>query len=144
MIFIFYRDISYLFSIELFYLEIILQININIERSSNVFFSCCRRASSATTYNPNNFSSNVQRTVQPTTQRGITYVSGSARPFTSTTRLPNSSSSGSDSSTTARPKSGKKNDYDYAYYDNTGGLEYDGVDLEHVTSNKESTKIARN
>jgi hypothetical protein len=67
-------------------------------------------------------------------------VSGSARPFIST-KVPNSSSGGN---TTARPKSGKKNDYDYAYYDNTGGLEYDGVDLEHVTSNKESTKIARN
>ncbi|XP_011881394.1 PREDICTED: GATA zinc finger domain-containing protein 14 isoform X2 [Vollenhovia emeryi] len=105
-----------------------------------------RRASSATTYNPNNFSSNAPRTAQPTTTpRGITYVSGSARPFTSTTRLPSSSgSSNSGSSTTARPKSGKKNDYDYAYYDTTGGLEYDGVDLEHVTSNKESTKIARN
>ncbi|KAM0729038.1 hypothetical protein ACS0PU_004392 [Formica fusca] len=99
-----------------------------------------RRPSSATTYNPNSFSSSAQRANQPTTtQRGITYVSGSARPFTSTTRLPSSSSS-----TTARPKSGKKNDYDYAYYDNTGGVEYDGVDLEHVTSNKESTKIARN
>lgn len=97
-----------------------------------------RRPSSATTYNPNSFSSSAQRANQPTTtQRGITYVSGSARPFTSTTRLPSSS-------TTARPKSGKKNDYDYAYYDNTGGVEYDGVDLEHVTSNKESTKIARN
>lgn len=106
-----------------------------------VFLSGCRRVSSPTTYNPNSFSSIAQRTVQPTTPRGITYVSGSARPFTSTTRLPNSSSS---SSTTARPKSGKKNDYDYAYYDNTSGLEYDGVDLEHVTSNKESTKIARN
>ncbi|KYM81437.1 hypothetical protein ALC53_08205 [Atta colombica] len=104
-----------------------------------------RRLSSATTYNPNNFNSNAQRTVQSTTTpRGITYVSGSARPFTSTTRLPSSSSSNSASSTTARPKSGKKNDYDYAYYDSTGGLEYDGVDLEHVTSNKESTKIARN
>ncbi|CAL1679176.1 unnamed protein product [Lasius platythorax] len=99
-----------------------------------------RRSSSATTYNPNSFSSSAQRAGQPTTTpRGITYVSGSARPFTSTTRLPSSGSS-----TTARPKSGKKNDYDYAYYDNTGGLEYDGVDLEHVTSNKESTKIARN
>ncbi|XP_077278830.1 uncharacterized protein LOC143906554 [Temnothorax americanus] len=109
-----------------------------------------RRSSIATTYNPNSFSPNAQRAVQPTTTpRGITYVSGSARPFSSTTRLPSSSSSsggggGSGSSTTARPKSGKKNDYDYAYYDNTGGLEYDGVDLEHVTSNKESTKIARN
>lgn len=105
-----------------------------------------RSASSATTYNPNTFNSNAQRTVQPTTTpRGATYVSGSARPFTSTTRLPSSSSNGgSGSSTTARPKSGKKNDYDYAYYDSTGGLEYDGVDLEHVTSNKESTKIARN
>ncbi|XP_029179103.1 GATA zinc finger domain-containing protein 14-like isoform X2 [Nylanderia fulva] len=99
-----------------------------------------RRPSSATTYNPNNFSSSSQRAHQPTTTtpRGITYVSGSARPFTSTTRLPSSSS------TTARPKSSKKNDYDYAYYDNTGGVEYDGVDLEHVTSNKESTKITRN
>ncbi|KYQ54525.1 hypothetical protein ALC60_06549 [Trachymyrmex zeteki] len=103
-----------------------------------------RRPSSATTYNPNNFNSNVQRTAQTTTPRGVTYVSGSARPFTSTTRLPSSSSSNSASSTTVRPKSGKKNDYDYAYYDSTGGLEYDGVDLEHVTSNKESTKIARN
>ncbi|XP_011634005.1 probable serine/threonine-protein kinase clkA [Pogonomyrmex barbatus] len=103
-----------------------------------------RRPSNPTTYNPNNFNSNAQRTVQPTTTpRGATYVSGSARPFSSTTRLP-SSNSNSGSSTTARPKSGKKNDYDYAYYDNTGGLEYDGVDLEHVTSNKESTKIARN
>ncbi|XP_025156399.1 DEP domain-containing protein DDB_G0279099 isoform X2 [Harpegnathos saltator] len=87
-------------------------------------------------------SSGAQRAGQPTTTpRGVTYVSGSARPFTSTTRLP---SSGGGSSTTARPKSSKKNDYDYAYYDNAGGLEYDGVDLEHVTSNKESTKIARN
>lgn len=103
-------------------------------------FFCYRRPSSATTYNPNSFSSSAQRASQSTTTpRGITYVSGSARPFTSTTRLPSSSSS-----TTARPKSGKKNDYDYAYYDNAGGLEYDGVDLEHVTSNKESTKITRN
>ncbi|EZA53876.1 hypothetical protein DMN91_011092 [Ooceraea biroi] len=103
-----------------------------------------RRPSSATTYNPNNFSSSAQRKGQPTTTpRGVTYVSASARPFTSTTKLPSSSNSNSNSNTTARPKSGKKNDYDYAYYDN-GGLEYDGVDLEHVTSNKESTKIARN
>ncbi|XP_014485832.1 PREDICTED: probable serine/threonine-protein kinase clkA [Dinoponera quadriceps] len=104
-----------------------------------------RRASSATTYNPNTFSSSAQRIGQPTTTaRGVTYVSGSARPFSSTTRLPSSNGSNGGSSTTPRPKSGKKNDYDYAYYDNAGGLEYDGVDLEHVTSNKESTKIARN
>ncbi|KAG7197118.1 hypothetical protein KM043_007209 [Ampulex compressa] len=96
-----------------------------------------RRASSVTTYNPNGYNSNTQRPAQsPTTARGSAYVSGSARPFTSTTKFP--------SSTTARPKSGKKNDYDYAYYDNAGGLEYDGLDLEHVTGNKESSKIARN
>ncbi|XP_033320282.1 putative uncharacterized protein DDB_G0282499 isoform X2 [Bombus vosnesenskii] len=96
-----------------------------------------RRISTATTYNPNNFNSNTQRSSQsPTTPRESTYVSGSARPFSSTTRLP--------STTTTRPKSGKKNDYDYAYYDNTAGLEYDSLDLEHVTGNKESTKIARN
>lgn len=96
-----------------------------------------RRISTATTYNPNNFNSNTQRSPQtPTTPRESTYVSGSARPFSSTTRLP--------STTTTRPKSGKKNDYDYAYYDNTAGLEYDSLDLEHVTGNKESTKIARN
>ncbi|XP_076684704.1 uncharacterized protein LOC143377376 [Andrena cerasifolii] len=95
-----------------------------------------RRISTATTYNPNTFNSNTQRPPQsPTTPRGSTYVSGSARPFSST-RLPNT--------TTPRPKSGKKNDYDYAYYDNTAGLEYDSLDLEHVTGNKESTKIARN
>ncbi|KOC67694.1 hypothetical protein WH47_11095 [Habropoda laboriosa] len=96
-----------------------------------------RRISTATTYNPSNFNSNTQRPPQPpTTPRGSTYVSGSARPFSSTTRLP--------STTTPRPKSGKKSDYDYAYYDNTAGLEYDSLDLEHVTGNKESTKIARN
>ncbi|CAK9826751.1 hypothetical protein ANTRET_LOCUS4538 [Anthophora retusa] len=96
-----------------------------------------RRISTATTYNPNSFNSNTQRPPQsPTTPRGSTYVSGSARPFSSTTRLP--------STTTSRPKSGKKSDYDYAYYDNTAGLEYDSLDLEHVTGNKESTKIARN
>ncbi|XP_053989475.1 probable serine/threonine-protein kinase clkA [Hylaeus volcanicus] len=96
-----------------------------------------RRLSTVTTYNPNSFNSNTQRPPQsPTTVRGSTYVSGSARPFSSTTRLP--------PTTTARPKSGKKNDYDYAYYDNTAGLEYDSLDLEHVTGNKESTKIARN
>ncbi|XP_076235681.1 uncharacterized protein LOC143180040 [Calliopsis andreniformis] len=96
-----------------------------------------RRISTATTYNPNTFNSNTQRPPQsPTTPRGSTYVSGSARPFSSTTRLPNT--------TTPRPKSGKKNDYDYAYYDNTAGLEYDSLDLEHVTGNKESTKITRN
>jgi hypothetical protein len=116
---------------------IILHTALNERRSLITLFFHCRRSSSATTYNPNTFSSNSQRTVQPTTTpRGITYVSGSARPFTSTTS--------SSSNTTARSKSGKKNDYDYAYYDSTGALEYDGVDLEHVTSNKESTKIARN
>lgn len=94
-----------------------------------------RRISAATTYNPNNFNSNTQKTSQSsTTPRTSTYVSGSARPFSSTTRLP----------TTGRPKSGKKSDYDYAYYDNTAALEYDSLDLEHVTGNKESTKIARN
>lgn len=109
------------------------------------FYFFYRRPSSATTYNPNSFNPNAQRNGQPTTTpRGGTYVSGSARPFTSTTKLPNSSNASSNSNTTAQAKSGKKNDYDYAYYDNTGGLEYDGVDLEHVTSNKESTKIARN
>ncbi|XP_043528959.1 GATA zinc finger domain-containing protein 14-like [Frieseomelitta varia] len=96
-----------------------------------------RRISTVTTYNPNIFNSNTQRPPQsPTTPRESTYVSGSARPFSSTTRLP--------STTTPRPKSGKKNDYDYAYYDNTAGLEYDSLDLEHVAGNKESTKIARN
>lgn len=110
----------------------------------------CRRPASATTYNPNTFSPGGQRIGQSTTTpRGVTYVSGSARPFSSTTRLPAAVGGGNGgvggSSTTARPtKSSKKNDYDYAYYDNAGGLEYDGVDLEHVTSNKESTKIARN
>ncbi|XP_029052307.2 uncharacterized protein DDB_G0283357-like isoform X2 [Osmia bicornis bicornis] len=95
------------------------------------------RVSTVTTYNPNSFNSNTQKASQPqTTPRASTYVSGSARPFSSTTRLA--------SSTTQRPKSGKKNDYDYAYYDNTAGLEYDSLDLEHVTGNKESTKIARN
>ncbi|XP_076758119.1 uncharacterized protein LOC143427680 [Xylocopa sonorina] len=97
-----------------------------------------RRISTATTYNPNSFNSNTQRPPQsPTTSRGSTYVSGSARPFSSTTRL-------ASSTTTPRPKTGKKNDYDYAYYDNTAGLEYDALDLEQVTRNKESTKIARN
>ncbi|XP_078042225.1 uncharacterized protein LOC144472766 [Augochlora pura] len=98
-----------------------------------------RRVSSVTTYNPNNLNnpSNTQRPpVSSTTARSSSYVSGSARPFSSTTRLP--------STTTPRPKSGKKSDYDYAYYDNTAGLEYDSLDLEHVTGNKESTKIARN
>ncbi|KAK9301750.1 hypothetical protein QLX08_005965 [Tetragonisca angustula] len=96
-----------------------------------------RRISTVTTYNPNIFNSNTQRPPQsPTTPRESTYVSGSARPFSSTTRLP--------STTTPRPKSGKKNDYDYAYYDNTAGLEYDSLDLEHVAGNKESTKITRN
>ncbi|XP_076300058.1 uncharacterized protein LOC143218629 [Lasioglossum baleicum] len=94
-----------------------------------------RRASSATTYNPSNaFNSNTQRPpASPTTVRGSSYVSGSARPFSSTTRLP--------PTTTRRPKSGKKNDYDYAYYDNenTAALEYDSFD-----GDKESTKIARN
>ncbi|KOX78947.1 hypothetical protein WN51_10159, partial [Melipona quadrifasciata] len=96
-----------------------------------------RRISTVTTYNPNNFNSNTQRPPQsPTTPRESTYVSGSARPFSSTTRLPSTT-------TPPRPKSGKKNDYDYAYYDNTAGLEYDSLDLEHVAGNKESTKIAR-
>ncbi|XP_003701171.2 uncharacterized protein LOC100875735 [Megachile rotundata] len=96
-----------------------------------------RRVSTVTTYNPNSYDSNTQKPAQPrTTPRASTYVSGSARPFSSTSRLPNT--------TTPRPKSGKKNDYDYAYYDNTAGLEYDSLDLEHVTGNKESTKIARN
>lgn len=96
-----------------------------------------RRISTATTYNPNTFNSNTQRPPQnPTTPRGSTYVSGSARPFSSTTKLP--------VTTTPRPRSGKKSDYDYAYYDNTAGLEYDSLDLEHVAGNKESAKIARN
>ncbi|OAD60082.1 hypothetical protein WN48_06666 [Eufriesea mexicana] len=96
-----------------------------------------RRISTATTYNPNTFNSNTQRPPQSaTTPRGSTYVSGSAKPFSSTTKLPNT--------TTPRSKSGKKTDYDYAYYDNTAGLEYDSLDLEHVTGIKESTKIARN
>ncbi|XP_017893080.1 GATA zinc finger domain-containing protein 14-like [Ceratina calcarata] len=95
-----------------------------------------RKISTATTYNPNTFYSNSQRQQSPTTPKASTYVSGSARPFSSTTRLP--------TTTSPKPKSGKKNDYDYAYYDNIAGLEYDSLDLEHVTGNKESTKIARN
>lgn len=41
---------------------------------------------------------------------------------------------------TTHAKISKKNDYDYAYYDN-GPLEYDNIELEHVGSNKESVKI---
>ncbi|XP_043504167.1 GATA zinc finger domain-containing protein 14-like [Polistes fuscatus] len=96
-----------------------------------------RRQASATTYNPSSFNSNTQKPSSiNTTPRSSTYVSGSARPFTSTTRFI--------SSTTVRPKSGKKNDYDYAYYDNAGGPEYDGLELEQVTGNKESSKLSRN
>ncbi|XP_066584510.1 GATA zinc finger domain-containing protein 14-like [Prorops nasuta] len=94
-----------------------------------------RRAVSATTYNPTNFNTNTQQrsSPNPTTPRATTYVSGSARPFTSTTRFLDN--------TTAKPKSGKKNDYDYAYYDNAAPLEYDALE---DAGNKESSKITRN
>ncbi|XP_015591999.1 probable serine/threonine-protein kinase clkA isoform X1 [Cephus cinctus] len=95
-----------------------------------------RRSPGPSTYSPSTFSANTQRPQQSqTTARGATFVSGSARPFSTTKSL---------DATTAKPKSTKKNDYDYAYYDNAGTLEYDGLDLEHVNDNKESSKIARN
>ncbi|XP_034952647.1 GATA zinc finger domain-containing protein 14-like [Chelonus insularis] len=94
-----------------------------------------RRTAAPTTYNPNNF--NYRGSQQySTTPRGSTYNSGSTRPFSSTPTFTDD--------TTSKPKSTKKNDYDYAYYDNVGALEYDGLDLENVARNKESSKIARN
>ncbi|KAG8039643.1 hypothetical protein G9C98_000372 [Cotesia typhae] len=93
-----------------------------------------RRTAAPTTYNPNNFHRTQQQ--YSTTQKAATYASGTAKPFSSTPAFIDA--------TTPRPKSTKKNDYDYAYYDNTGGLEYDGLDLENVARNKESSKIARN
>lgn len=96
-----------------------------------------RKTGAPTTYNPNSFNTNNQRAAQSqTNSRRTTYVSHSARPFSTTQSFTES--------TTLKPtKTGKKNDYDYAYYDNTGALEYDGIELEHVTGNKESSKITR-
>ncbi|XP_012288535.1 probable serine/threonine-protein kinase clkA [Orussus abietinus] len=95
-----------------------------------------RRTGAPSTYNPNTFVSTQRPQAAQTTPRSTTYVSGSARPFSTTARF--------SEATTPKPKTGKKNDYDYAYYDNVGTLEYDGLDLEHVTGNKESAKISRN
>ncbi|XP_015116970.1 homeobox protein 5 [Diachasma alloeum] len=95
-----------------------------------------RRNGSPTTYNPVSFNGNNQRGIQQqTTPRPSTYNS-SARPFSTTAKFTDA--------TTSRSKSPKKNDYDYAYYDNAGALEYDGLDLEHVAGGKESAKISRN
>ncbi|XP_046744125.1 homeobox protein 2-like isoform X2 [Diprion similis] len=68
------------------------------------------------------------------------FVSATPRPFTSTTR----SVDRRQESATAKSKTEKKNDYDYAYYDNAGALEYDGVDLEQVTGSRDTAKVARN
>ncbi|XP_063989332.1 GATA zinc finger domain-containing protein 14 isoform X2 [Diachasmimorpha longicaudata] len=94
-----------------------------------------RRNGSPTTYNPSSFNGNNHRDVQATTSRSVTYNS-SARPFSTTAKFTDA--------TTSQNKSSKKNDYDYAYYDNAGALEYDGLDLEHVAGGKESSKISRN
>ncbi|XP_011312084.1 probable serine/threonine-protein kinase clkA [Fopius arisanus] len=94
-----------------------------------------RRNGSPTTYNPVSFNGNNQRGTQQQTTRSSTH-SSSARPFSTTAKFTDA--------TTPRPKAPKKNDYDYAYYDNAGTLEYDGLDLEHVAGGKESAKIARN
>lgn len=100
---------------------------------TNIF----RKTGAPTTYNPNSFNTNNHRTSQSqTNSRGTTYVSHSARPFSTTPGL-------TESTTLKSTKTGKKNDYDYAYYDNAGPLEYDGIELEHVTGNKESSKISR-
>lgn len=76
-----------------------------------------------------------QQSQQSTTSRSATSVSGNS--FGST-------NAAFTDSTSPKPKSTKKNDYDYAYYDNAGGAEYDGLDLDHVARNKESSKISRN
>ncbi|XP_051170517.1 probable serine/threonine-protein kinase DDB_G0282963 [Leptopilina boulardi] len=94
-----------------------------------------RKTGAPTTYNPNSFNTNNHRSSQ-TNSRGTTHVSHSARPFSTTPSF-------TESTTLKATKTGKKNDYDYAYYDNAGALEYDGIELEHVTGNKESSKISR-
>ncbi|XP_046421825.1 GATA zinc finger domain-containing protein 14-like isoform X1 [Neodiprion fabricii] len=68
------------------------------------------------------------------------FVSATPRPFTSTTRTVDRRQE----STTAKSKSEKKNDYDYAYYDNAGALEYDGIDLEQVGGSRDTAKVTRN
>ncbi|OXU20258.1 hypothetical protein TSAR_001441 [Trichomalopsis sarcophagae] len=92
-----------------------------------------RRAASPTTYNPNNFHGNSQTLQSQVTQVKPTYHRNQSAKQNSTTEK-------YAKETTTRSKITKKNDYDYAYYDN-GPLEYDSLELEHVGSNKESVKI---
>ncbi|XP_058797062.1 myosin-G heavy chain-like isoform X2 [Phymastichus coffea] len=94
-----------------------------------------RRAASPTTYNPNNF--NVNTHAPQVTQPKQSYYQNQAtaakqQQYTTTAKYYEE--------TTLRPKISKKNDYDYAYYDNDP-LAYDNIELEHVNSNKESVKI---
>ena len=106
-----------------------------------IYFFFYRRTGAPTTYNPNSFNANNQRSAQSqTSSRGTTYISNSARPFSTTEKY---STTITDSTTQKPAKSGKKNDYDYAYYDNAGQLEYDGLEFEHVAGSKESSKISR-
>jgi hypothetical protein len=67
-----------------------------------------------------------------TQQKSTYYQNQSAKQYSTTPKVFDE--------TTIRSKLTKKNDYDYAYYDN-GNVEYDNIELEHVSNNKESVKI---
>ncbi|XP_048504860.1 GATA zinc finger domain-containing protein 14 isoform X2 [Athalia rosae] len=95
--------------------------------------------SSPNTQRPNSAATDFESQTTPNSRTG-SYVSATPRPFTSTPR----SVQNSVPTTTVTPKTGKKNDYDYAYYDNAGTLEYDGLDLEQVTGSRDSAKLSRN
>ncbi|KAJ8666822.1 hypothetical protein QAD02_008484 [Eretmocerus hayati] len=95
-----------------------------------------RSAVAVTTYNPNNFNVNSHLSQNKAIQQKTTsYQNPSTKQYQTTY----STTAKFFEETTTRPKITKKNDYDYAYYDN---VEYDNLELEHVTSNKESVKIA--
>lgn len=107
-----------------------------------LFFFFERRAASPTTYNPNSFNVNTHAPVaQSNTQPKQSYYQNNnqqqKQQYTTTAKYYEAVEQ-----TTLRPnKISKKNDYDYAYYDNDPST-YDNIELEHVNSNKESVKIA--
>lgn len=93
---------------------------------------------SPNTQRPSSSATNFEPQTTPNTRTG-SFVSGTAKPFTSTPRPVEQQRP-----TTVKPKTSKKNDYDYAYYDNAGTLEYDGLDFEQVAGSRDSAKISRN
>ncbi|XP_011494763.1 PREDICTED: probable serine/threonine-protein kinase clkA [Ceratosolen solmsi marchali] len=92
-----------------------------------------RRAAFPTTYNPNSFNVNTHAPQNQVTQQKSTYHQNqSTKQYSTTLKVFDE--------TTTHSKLTKKNDYDYAYYDN-GNVEYDNIELEHVSNNKDSVKI---